>query len=147
MNIHWTEVLCGHFSISLFWLALMILKWSFAQTCAFQLTKDKRCVRRVFYHYNFLVQKCKNQLLKKLRSSFYRIEVQVITNPSSRLEKKFNICIFWYFRKSSAAHTKIVARVLLNVTMLYQSQYSLINPFSNDIFSRLEPTSGFNVKF
>ena len=37
------------------------------------------------YIYDCLVQKCKNQLFeenKRFERSFYRIEVQVITNPS-----------------------------------------------------------------
>ena len=42
----------------------------------------------------FKVQKCKNQLFEENKRfdciSFYRIEVQVITNPSSRFEKKNN---------------------------------------------------------
>ena len=40
--------------------------------------------------YNVLVQKCKNQLfeeIKRFERINYRIEVQVITNLSSRLEK------------------------------------------------------------
>ena len=39
-----------------------------------------------------------------------------------------------------------IASVLFNVTMLDQTRYSLINPLSNDIFSRLVSTSGFNMK-
>ena len=41
---------------------------------------------------------------------------------------------------------KIIVCVLFNVTMLDQTQYSLISLFSNDIFSRLVSTSSFNVK-
>ena len=39
------------------------------------------------------------------------------------LEKKYlSFCIFWYFRKSSAAQTKIAACVLSNVAMLQLEQ-------------------------
>ena len=41
--------------------------------------------------YDFLVQKCKNQLFednKRFECSFYRIQVQVIANLPSRLGKK-----------------------------------------------------------
>ena len=147
----------------------MILKWIFAQIFAFQWTKVKRCFGGVFYHFTiFWVQKRKkNQLfeeIKRFESSFYWIDVQMITNGQADFKntkhlifhlwtifydffkKHLNFCIFWYFRKSSAAHTKIVACVLFNVTMLDQTQYSLFNPFSNDIFSRLESTSDFNLK-
>ena len=95
--------------------------------------------------------------IKRFESSFYRIEVQVFTNSSNQIEKhqtldfllmttfmfffkkNLNSAFFRYFRKTSAVHTKIVACVVFNVTMLDQTQYSLINPFSNDIFQYLCP--------
>ena len=44
-------------------LALMILKWFFANRRAFQWTKVKWCFGRVFYHFRkFWAQKCKNQI-------------------------------------------------------------------------------------
>ena len=110
--------------------------------------------------YDFWVQKCKKQLfeeVKRFYCSFYQIKVQVITNPSSRLEKTpntwifaydrfFKICfkklifhIFRYFRKSSAAHTKIIVCVLFHVNMFDEAQCSLISPFYNGNFSRLCP--------
>ena len=78
--------------------------------------------------------------MKKINISiavfFYRIEVQVISNPSSRLEKNHQILklllmtdfydvflkklifrIFRYFPKSSAAHTQIIVCVLSYVNM------------------------------
>ena len=60
--------------------------------CLFQFTycEVKRCLRRVFYHFTmFKLKNAKNQLFKEIKRfecSFYGIEVQVITNPSSRLE-------------------------------------------------------------
>ena len=101
-------------------------------------------------------QKCKNQLfeeIKRFDCNFYWIEFLAIADPSSRLEKhqildilfmtyflwffkkNINFCIFRYFWKSSAAPTKVIVCVWFNVTMLEQTQYSLISPFSNDIFS------------
>ena len=50
----------------------------------------------------FWAQKCKNQILKENKGFeciFFRIEVQVISNPSSRLEppphptKPLNVCL------------------------------------------------------
>ena len=67
----------------------MIVKLIFALTCAFQWTKAKRCLSL----HDFWVQKYKNQLFdknKRFDCSFYRIEVHVITNPSSRLENTPN---------------------------------------------------------
>ena len=75
----------------------------------------------------------------------------MITNPSCGLEKHqtldfllmtdFYVFVFkshflhlHNFRKSSAPHTKIIVCVLFYVTMLDQTQYSLISPFSNDNF-------------
>ena len=82
---------------------------------------------------------------------FYWIEVQVITNPSSRLEKhqtfdfllmtdflwfflkKISIsALYRYFRKSSAEHTIIIVSVLFHMNMLDQTQHSLLAPFSNN---------------
>ena len=90
--------------------------------------------------------KCKHQLFeenKGFKCISFRIEVQVISNPSSRFKKKTpnpevllmndfydffkNKLIFRilrYFRKSSTAHTKIIVCVLFHVN---QGQYSLIS--------------------
>ena len=77
----WVATFQFHFSD---W-ALMIMKWKFAQICAFQWAKVKRCFGRVFYHFRgFWVQKCKTQLFeenKRLIWSVYGIEGQVITDP------------------------------------------------------------------
>ena len=58
---------------------------------AFEWTKDKRCFGRVFYHFTiFGVKNAKINFLnknKRFNCSFYQIEVQMITNPSSRLKK------------------------------------------------------------
>ena len=48
------------------------------------------CIGSVFYHCTFLGLKCKNKILNKIRvlsADFLRIEVQVISNLFSRLEK------------------------------------------------------------
>ena len=45
-----------------------------------------------------------------------------------------NFCIFWYFQKSSAAHTKIVECVLFNETMLDQPQLQLHQPIFKRYF-------------
>ena len=83
--------------------------------------------------HDFGVQECKNQLFeenKRFESSFYRIQVQVISNLPSRHEKTPNTCHFAYdrffmnflkkninfqifrnFSKRSAAHTKTIVCV------------------------------------
>ena len=63
----------------------MILKLIFAQIFVFQWTKVKACFGRVFDHF---MQKTHFEENKHFEYIFYRIEVQVITNPSSQLEKK-----------------------------------------------------------
>ena len=69
----------------------MILKLNFARICAFRWTKVEPCFKRLFFHFTiFGFKNEKNQLfeeIKRFESSFYRIDVQVITNPSIRLEK------------------------------------------------------------
>ena len=98
----------------------------------------------------------------KLKCANEKRRVQVITNPSSRLEKhrtldfllradfyelkKNQFLLFRCFRKSSAAHTKTIVCVLSHVNMLDQTQYSVLAIFLT-IFLRLVSTSGFNVKF
>ena len=63
----------------------------FARICALQWTKVNWCIVRVFYHFTvFGFKNAKIKFLKKirvLRAVFFRIEVQVISNPSSRHEK------------------------------------------------------------
>ena len=115
---------------------------------------------------NFGVQKCKTQQQnfeenKSFECSFLHIEVQVISNPSSRLEKhqtsKFLLINNFYDRFKNAHflhfqvfflnnHTKIIVCVLFYISILDQAQYSLISPFLTVILSRLVSTSGFNVK-
>ena len=103
----------------------------------------------------FLVQKCKNQLFeenKRFECSFYQIQALVVTNMPSRLEKTPNTWHFDYdrffmnfqkliifqifqnFRKSSAAHAKIIVCVLLYVNMFDKPPCNVMSPFSNDIF-------------
>ena len=55
--------------------------------------------------------------------------------------------IFHFLQKSAAAHTKINVCVIFHVNMFDQAHYSLISPFSDDNFSRLVTTSGFNRSF
>ena len=85
-------------------LALMILKWIFAQICAIQWTKVKWCIGRVFFHLTIFSfknvptpppQKKKNEENKGFECIFFFIEVKVISNPSSRLEdtKPLNFCL------------------------------------------------------
>ena len=68
-------------------LELMLLKYVYAQICAFQW-----CFKRVFYHFTILgFKNANNQIFevnKGFECIFFRTEVQVISNPSSRLEKK-----------------------------------------------------------
>ena len=45
-----------------------------------------------------------------------------------------NFRIFQYFRKSSAAHTKIIVRALFYVNMLDKKTYNWMVPFSKDMF-------------
>ena len=59
--------------------------------------------------------------------------------------KKFIFCLFCDFRKSSAAHTKIIVRVLLYVHML-DKHITAWSAHFLAIFLRLVSTSGFNVK-
>ena len=77
----------------------MILKWMYAQICAFQWTKVKRCFCKSFLSLpNFWVQKCKIQRfeeIKRFECSFYWIRVQVITNLASRLEKCQTLDFFY----------------------------------------------------
>ena len=105
----------------------------------------------------FLGPKCKTQLFeetKRIDCSFYRIEAQKITNPSSQLEKTHKILefllitdFFMIFIKSSFSTFsdyfennqlyilfKIIVCVLFHVYAFDQTHYSLISPFSNDIF-------------
>ena len=107
----------------------------FPQICAFQWTKVKWSFGRVFYHFTIFgsnVQKSIFEENKRFNCSFYQIEVQVTTNPSSRLEKHqilifiaydrfFLKCSFSTFTdisgKLSVAHTKIIVCVLFHVNM------------------------------
>ena len=72
-------------------LSAYVIEMNFARICALQWTKVKWSLERVFYHFPiFGLKNAKsNKYLKKIRvlSSFFRIEVKVISNPSSRLEK------------------------------------------------------------
>ena len=66
-----------------------------------QWTKVKRYFGRVYYNFTlFGFKNAKINFLKKksFRVQFYRIEVQVITNPSCQLEKISNTWIFAYDR-------------------------------------------------
>ena len=54
--------------------------------------------------------------------------------------------IFRNFRKSSAAHTKIIVCVLFYVNMFDETPGNLMGPFSNDVFTNLVSTFDFNVK-
>ena len=68
----------------------MLLKCILAQICAFQLNKVKWCFEKVFYQFSiFGFKNAKSKFLKKIRvlRAFFRIEVQVISNSSYRLEK------------------------------------------------------------
>ena len=77
--------------------------------------------------------------------SFYQIEVQVITNPSSRLEK-LQMCEFlfmtdflrFFFKKAHFPHvscfSKIIVCVLFHVNLFDRAHYSLISPFPTDNF-------------
>ena len=65
------------------------------------------------------------------------------------LNKKLIFCIFRYFEKSLAAHTKIIVYMcccFFHVNMFDQTLNSLISQFSNDNFPKLVSTSGFNLK-
>ena len=80
--------------------ALMSLKWILAQICAFQWIKVKWCFERAFYHFTiFGFKKCKNQNFEEYKGfeGIFRIEVQVISNPSSRLEKNKETPNPWIF--------------------------------------------------
>ena len=95
-------------------------------------------------------KKKKKNWRKKVIECFFLIEVQVISNPSSRLEKNPNqtpeyllmnkFCDFFYHR------TKIIVCVLFHVNLLDQTQYSLISSFLMVILSRLVSASGFNLE-
>ena len=78
----------------------MILKCIFVSICAFQKTKVKRCFAIVFFYFTvFVLKNAKNQRFeenKGLGALFYRIELQVVTNRSSRLEKTQTL--FAYYR-------------------------------------------------
>ena len=115
--------------------------------------------------HDFWVQKCKNHFFKEIfNCNFYQIEVQEITNLSSRLEKTPNTWIFAYdrflrffkkatfphfeyFRKLSAAHTYIIVCVLFHVKMFGKAHYRFISPFSSDNFSGLVSTPVLTRKF
>ena len=114
-------------------LALILLKWIFDQLCAFQWTKFKWCFERVFYHFTIFGSKMLNSnFLKKIRvlSAFFRIEVQVISNPSSQLEKKkqqhqtseflLKNDFFFLFKKKTShfLHFSIFSKII-NCTYLY----------------------------
>ena len=80
---------------------------------------------------DFGVRKCKNEHFeenKLFNCCFYQIKGPVITNPSSRLEKH-QILEFLLMTD----FLKIVC-VLFYVNMFDQAHYSLISPFSYDIF-------------
>ena len=74
------------------------------------------CALEVFYPMisRFWVQKCKNQPFEEKKHfgfSFYRIDVQMNTNPSSRrLEKKQ--------KKKQKKKTKQILEILLNTDFL-----------------------------
>ena len=78
------QVLRGHFSISFF--SANDIEMIFARKYVY-LTKFKRCFGRVLYHFRiFKFKNAKIIFLKKISE----MEVQVITNLSSRLEKRPN---------------------------------------------------------
>ena len=65
----------------------------FAQISALQRLKLNSALESFFSLYNFGVQNAKNQYFEKSKCfvcSFNPIEVQVITNPPSRLDKNTN---------------------------------------------------------
>ena len=133
----------------------MKLKWFFAQICVFKWTKVKWCFGRVFYHFTiFGFKNTKIKFLEKIRvfsAFFFRIEVQMISNPSSQLEKEspnpwfFADEGFFYdflkkcsflafsniFKIKSTSHTIIIVCILCYVNMLDQAQYSFFSPFFN----------------
>ena len=70
---------------------------NFAQICALQWTKIKRCFERIFYYFTILgVKSVKNLHFEentRFRCSFYLIQVQVIKNRLADL-KNANHLIF-----------------------------------------------------
>ena len=97
---------------------------------------------------------CKHIGIDSSTDHFYQIEVQVITNPCSKLEKRPNTLFFacyrffmfflklifhiiQLFRKSSVAHTIITVCVLFHVNMFDHTQYSLISLFPKIFLSEI----------
>ena len=79
-------------------LVLLLLKWIFAQICAFQWSNVKRCFNRVFYHFTIFGFKMQKQSLKKIRVLGHFFELKY--RWSSGLEKTPNPWIFayeWFF--------------------------------------------------
>ena len=151
------------YKLPLFNFMLMILDWIFAEICAFHWTKVKQCFGTV---HDFGFKNTKINFLKKVSGLSAVFLSNLSTgdhrNLSSRLEentipwilffdrflwfkkKEAHFPIFW--KKVSAAHTKISVCVLSYVNIIDLTQHSLISPFYNEIFSRLVSISGFNVK-
>ena len=108
----------------------MILKWNFAQICAFQWTTVKWCFGRVFFHFTiFGFKNAKINFLKKIRvkimsAVFFRFEVQVFSNRSSGLEKNakpLRFCLwtifYEFFKKAHFPHFLIFSKII-NCTYL-----------------------------
>ena len=90
--------------------------------------------------------------------AFFRIEAQMISNPSTRLEKKHQTPEF-LLMNDFYDFLKLIFRISnifknnqlhilksLYVSMLDQTQYSLISQFLTFILSRMVSTFSFNVK-
>ena len=104
--------------------------------------------------HDFWVKKCKNQFFeenKRYECSFIEFKYRWLQTCLVDLKntKHLTFCwwqiflwffwkliifqIFWNFRKSSAAYTKIIVCVLFYVNMLDKPPCNLMSPFSNDI--------------
>ena len=136
----------------------MILKWNFAHICSFQKDWNKVVIWKCFLLLHFFGSKMQKSIFWRKKRGFhcsvYQIEVQVISNPTSRLEKKtpnpwiwayerffffffffllkkLIFCIFQYFQKLLNARTKIIVYVLFYVLNVILNTIQLHQPILN----------------
>ena len=147
VHMHWTEVISGHFSISFFWLSTNDIEMIFAQICAFQWNKAKRCLGSVIFHFTIFGSKIQKSIFeenKHFNYIFIKFRYRWIQTRLADLKKNtkyLNICQwrifmifphFPIFSKIIIFMYEIIVCVLFHVYMFDQTHYSLIGPFSNE---------------
>ena len=154
------------FQFHVFWQSVNDIEMDFCPNMCILMDKVKWHFRWVFYHFtNFWFKNAKMNFFKKLSllsAIFIDLKFRWLQTRLTDLKntnswfllmtdfydyfKNLNLCIFRYFRKSSAAHTKMIVCVLLMWLCWTKHNTAWSTHFLTIFFSRLVSTSGFKVK-